>query len=193
MDLREKIAEVLYEAPASDGALAKIACDVALRRAQRRADAVMGVVEEEIRRQHQDAKCVPYGAYQRVCGLLTRAEAETGAANARVRELEDENQRMRDGLAQAVKMRDVNNRLLQCAADRANRAEAQARAARGTVADLEQQRDSIAARIVEEERGVQEQITKEPLNSWLAGVLFGLQRGRDIVTSPARETAEEEK
>ncbi|MCP3017330.1 hypothetical protein NGM33_28765 [Nocardiopsis dassonvillei] len=131
MDLREKISDAVYDHP---GAPAII-------------DAVMGVVEEEIRRQHQDAKCVPHGAYQRVCGLLTEAEAEAGAANARIRVLEDENQRMRD---------------------------------------------TIASRIVEEERSVQEQITKEPLNSWLAGVLFGLQRGRDIVTSPAREIAEEE-
>ncbi|WP_435112189.1 hypothetical protein [Nocardiopsis synnemataformans] len=53
-------------------------------------------------------------------------------------------------------------------------------------------RDEIAARIVEEERSVQEQIVEEPLNTWLAGLLFGLQRGRDIVTSPAREIAEEE-
>lgn len=57
-------------------------------------------------------------------------------------------------------------------------------------ADLEQQRDSIAARIVAEEQGVQQEITKEPLNSWLAGVLFGLQRARDI-TPDALERARE--
>lgn len=130
--------------------------------------------------------CPPHGLQARAA-----ADAVMGAVEARVRELEDENQRMRDDLAQAVKMRDVNNRLLQCAADRANRAEAQARAARGTVADLEQQRDSIAARIVEEERGVQRKILKDPTNPSLAGLLVGLQRSRGIVTSRAREIAEE--
>ncbi|MFL1430237.1 MULTISPECIES: hypothetical protein [unclassified Nocardiopsis] len=55
---------------------------------------------------------------------------------------------------------------------------------------LERKRDSIAARIVDEEQGVQQEITKEPLNSWLAGVLFGLQRARDIATD-ALERARE--
>lgn len=53
-------------------------------------------------------------------------------------------------------------------------------------------RDRIASRIVEEEQQVQQEITKEPLNSWLAGLLFGLQRGRDIVTSRARDIAKED-
>lgn len=48
--------------------------------------------------------------------------------------------------------------------------------------------DTVASRLVEEEQQVQEQIVKEPLNSWLAGVLFGLQRGRDIATDTATAT-----
>ena len=44
----------------------------------------------------------------------------------------------------------------------------------------EKLRDHIASRIVEEEQAAQQGISKEPLNSWLAGLLFGLQRARDI-------------
>ncbi|MEU5853911.1 hypothetical protein ABZ799_01165 [Nocardiopsis dassonvillei] len=83
MDLREKIAEVLYEAPASDGALAKIACDVALRRAQRRADAVMGVVEEDAEKRR---------AYTELRVELAR-KAEAAIWETRVWELEDEGAR----------------------------------------------------------------------------------------------------
>ncbi|MEU3020065.1 hypothetical protein ABZ635_22020 [Nocardiopsis sp. NPDC007018] len=60
-------------------------------------------------------------------------------------------------------------------------------------AENQRMRDSIASRIVKEEQRVQQEIAKEPLNSRLAGLLFGLQRGRDIVTSGARDIAKEEK
>lgn len=54
-DLRAKITEALYEPPESqDGPFAGIAHRVAQERAQRRADAVMGVIEAE----HGSQKCV---------------------------------------------------------------------------------------------------------------------------------------
>lgn len=72
------------------------------------------------------------------------AVGTAGALRARVLELEmretarDERIKELEGaLAEAVEMRDVNDRLFKYAVSRANRAESEARAARGTVAALE--------------------------------------------------------
>lgn len=148
MDLREKIAEALYEPPTGASGMSKLLAEDAH---ERRVTAVMEVVEGEVERSHTLLLMVGHVRAE-LADYFEEESTDTTEGYvarilARVRELEDENQRMRD---------------------------------------------DIASRIVEEERSVQEQITKEPLNSWLAGVLFGLQRSRDIVTFPAREIAEEE-
>ncbi len=145
MDLREKIAEVLYEPPTGASGMSKLLAEDAH---DRRVNAVMGVVEAETKKlREENSRLRALEAASRTIRVLSaEKDQKIIERGKRVRALEDENQRMRDDLA---------------------------------------------SRIVEEERSVQEQITKEPLNSWLAGVLFGLQRGRDIVTSRAREIAEE--
>lgn len=57
--------------------------------------------------------------------------------------------------------------------------------------ETQRMRDDLASRIVKEERSVQRKILKDPTNPSFAGLLVGLQRARDIVTSRAREIAKE--
>ena len=114
---------------------------------------------------------------ERIKGLLDqgaaarRREAELidrlRRRDTRVRELEDE----RDEAREAARTYFHNG---------ASAIQERAMAQHRLEAENQKLRDSIAARIVEEELSVQQQIAKEPLNSWLAGALFGLQRARDI-------------
>lgn len=101
MDLREKIAEILYQRPEYPSGMAeKLARDAA----QRRADAVMGVVEED---------AVKRRAYTERRVELAR-KAEAAKWETRVRELEEEIKQLRrtvpdpDDLAVVLKLTDTH-------------------------------------------------------------------------------------
>lgn len=115
---------------------------------------------------------------------LACADAVMKVVEAETKKLREENSRLRALEAASRTIRVLSAEKDQKIIERGKRV-------RALEDENKRMRDTIASRIVEEERSVQRKILKDPTNPSLAGLLVGLQRSRDIVTSRAREIAEE--
>jgi hypothetical protein len=99
MDLRDQVAEALYEPPVGASGMAKLLSSDAHAR---RVDAVMGVVEARVRELEDDLG-EAVGTTGALAARVLELRIRETARDERIAKLEEENQRMRDDLAHAVR------------------------------------------------------------------------------------------